>query len=476
MQEALKAKANLNILRRHARWVSLSLRIFDFTLILFSGCLAFFVKFGLGAFPSALYLGVMVLGAFLGLFSFQFLGVYSPFRGRKLVQQLRELCIAWLWMTLLLAFLMFFTKTGEVFSRAWLFEWMFLGWALSFLSRFFLAWGLSFFRERGYNSRSVVILGSGALAERVAEKLDQDRAMGYQLVCFLDREVLLKDKNLVEISGHPVNPIPENLELFLAENKIDEVWIAVPLESFSWLKELMHQLRFSTVNIKIIPDIFELNLVNHSIGDLGGMPVINLRSTPMQGFSRVVKSIEDKVLASLILLGISPLLMGIAIAVKLSSKGPVFYRQERVSLNNKPFMMLKFRSMPIDAEAKVGAVWAKPGENRATKVGAFLRKTSLDELPQFINVLKGDMSIVGPRPERPVFIEKFKEEIPGYMQKHMVKAGITGWAQVNGWRGSTDLQKRVEYDLFYIEHWSLWFDLKIIFLTIFKGFLNKNAY
>ena len=476
MQEALKAKANLNILKKHARWVSLSLRIFDFTLILFSGYLAFFVKFGLGAFPSALYLGVMVLGAFLGLFSFQFLGVYSPFRGRKLVQQLRELCIAWLWMTLLLAFLMFFTKTGEVFSRAWLFEWMFLGWALSFLSRFFLAWGLSFFRERGYNSRSVVILGSGALAERVAEKLDQDRAMGYQLVCFLDREVLLKDKNLVEISGHPVSPIPENLELFLAENKIDEVWIAVPLESFSWLKELMHQLRFSTVNIKIIPDIFELNLVNHSIGDLGGMPVINLRSTPMQGFSRVVKSIEDKVLASLILLGISPLLMGIAIAVKLSSKGPVFYRQERVSLNNKPFMMLKFRSMPIDAEAKVGAVWAKPGENRATKVGAFLRKTSLDELPQFINVLKGDMSIVGPRPERPVFIEKFKEEIPGYMQKHMVKAGITGWAQVNGWRGSTDLQKRVEYDLFYIEHWSLWFDLKIIFLTIFKGFLNKNAY
>ncbi|HEY0334200.1 MAG TPA: exopolysaccharide biosynthesis polyprenyl glycosylphosphotransferase, partial [Stenotrophomonas sp.] len=181
-------------------------------------------------------------------------------------------------------------------------------------------------------------------------------------------------------------------------------------------------------------------------------------------------------LAGLILMAISPLMLVLAAAVKLSSPGPVFYRQERMSWNNKTFWMLKFRSMPVDAEQGTGAVWAKAGECRATRVGAFLRKTSLDELPQFLNVLKGDMSIVGPRPERPVFVHKFKQEIPAYMKKHMVKAGITGWAQVNGWRGSTDLCKRIECDLFYIENWSLWFDIKIVFLTLFKGFVHRNAY
>jgi Sugar transferases involved in lipopolysaccharide synthesis len=169
-------------------------------------------------------------------------------------------------------------------------------------------------------------------------------------------------------------------------------------------------------------------------------------------------------------------MLAIALAVKLSSPGPVFYRQERISWNNRPFQMLKFRSMPVDAEQATGAVWARAGEHRATRVGAFLRRTSLDELPQFINVLRGEMSIVGPRPERPVFVHQFKHAIPDYMKKHMVKAGITGWAQVNGWRGSTDLAKRIECDIHYIQNWSLWFDLKIIVLTLFKGFVHKNAY
>ncbi len=196
----------------------------------------------------------------------------------------------------------------------------------------------------------------------------------------------------------------------------------------------------------------------------------------MQGHARLLKAVEDRALAAGILLMIAPLMAMIAVAVKLSSPGPVFYRQERMSWNNRTFQMLKFRSMPVDAETGSGAVWAKAGENRATRVGAFLRRTSLDELPQFINVLKGDMSIVGPRPERPVFVHKFKHEIPAYMKKHMVKAGITGWAQVNGWRGSTDLHKRIECDLFYIENWSLWFDIKIVIMTLFKGFVHKNAY
>ncbi len=209
---------------------------------------------------------------------------------------------------------------------------------------------------------------------------------------------------------------------------------------------------------------------------MAGFPVLNITESPMFGLNRVIKFLEDKIIAGIILVLISPLLLIISLGVKLSSPGPVFYRQERVSWNSKPFMMMKFLSMPIDSESKTGAVWTKSGEDRATIFGAFLRRTSLDELPQFLDVLKGNMSIVGPQLESPVFVDQFKEEVPRYMKKHIMKAGITGWAQVNGWRGNTDLHKRIEYDLYYIDNWSLWFDIKIIFLMLFKGFVHKNAY
>jgi putative colanic acid biosynthesis UDP-glucose lipid carrier transferase len=336
---------------------------------------------------------------------------------------------------------------------------MVLGFFLSLVSHAALWGGLKFLRSKGFNIRRVVLIGSRELVTQVCEKLSHEKSMGYEVIQMWE-----------------VSQIPENFEAWWSVNHPDEIWMVVSLAELAGLQDRLTLFRFSTANIRIIPDLSGLNLLNYSMGQLQGMPVLTLRSTPMQGMNRVIKSVEDKVISGLIVLMISPVLLAIALAVKLSSPGPIFYRQDRVSLNNKPFQMLKFRSMPVDAESTTGAVWAKPGETRATKVGAFLRKTSLDELPQFLNVLKGDMSIVGPRPERPMLIEKFKQEIPGYMQKHMVKAGITGWAQINGWRGNTDLKKRIEYDLYYIEHWSLWFDLKIIFLTLFKGFVNKNAY
>jgi putative colanic acid biosynthesis UDP-glucose lipid carrier transferase len=209
---------------------------------------------------------------------------------------------------------------------------------------------------------------------------------------------------------------------------------------------------------------------------VAGIPTLDVSVSPLHGVNRYIKEIEDRLLALIALLLISPLMLIIALGVKLSSPGPVFYKQERVGWNNRRFVILKFRSMPVDAEANSGAVWAKPGEKRATRFGSFLRKTSLDELPQLINVLRGDMSLVGPRPERPDFVEVFKDQVPNYMKKHMVKAGITGWAQVNGWRGDTDLNQRIEHDLYYIQHWSIWFDLEIALRTVFTGFVNKNAY
>jgi putative colanic acid biosynthesis UDP-glucose lipid carrier transferase len=239
---------------------------------------------------------------------------------------------------------------------------------------------------------------------------------------------------------------------------------------------ILDELKHSTVGVRYLVDVFAFKLAHKRITDVAGIPMLDIELSPMEGTSRYLKAIEDRGLALLLLVLFGPLMLLAAIGIKLSSPGPVFFRQERVSWNNRPFMMLKFRSMPVDAEAGTGPKWAAPGEHRATRLGALLRKTSLDELPQLINVLKGEMSIVGPRPERPCFVDSFKDRIPNYMKKHMMKAGITGWAQVNGWRGDTDLSKRIEHDLFYIDNWSVWFDLRIAFLTVFRGFINKNAY
>jgi putative colanic acid biosynthesis UDP-glucose lipid carrier transferase len=209
--------------------------------------------------------------------------------------------------------------------------------------------------------------------------------------------------------------------------------------------------------------------------EVAGLPVISLTETPMSGVNRMVKAVEDYAFASLILAVASPLMLLIAIGVKLSSSGPVLYRQERVTWNGERFSMLKFRTMPVDAEAASGPVWMRQGERRATPIGRLLRRTSLDELPQLINVLKGEMSLVGPRPERPEFVERFRQQIPGYMQKHLVKAGITGWAQVNDLRGDSGLEQRIQYDLYYIDNWSLWFDLRILVLTLWHILKSHNA-
>jgi putative colanic acid biosynthesis UDP-glucose lipid carrier transferase len=225
-----------------------------------------------------------------------------------------------------------------------------------------------------------------------------------------------------------------------------------------------------------VPDIFNFALLNHSMTEVAGLPVINLAESPLSGVNRAIKGAEDFVLSLLLLVILSPLMLLIAVGVKLSSPGPAFYAQQRVTWNGRRFMMRKFRTMPVDAEVTTGPVWSGPGERRSTPFGAFLRRASLDELPQLLNVLQGDMSLVGPRPERPEFVEQFRQQIPGYMQKHLVKAGITGWAQVNDLRGDTDLTRRIEYDLYYIDNWSLMFDLRILCLTLWHILTSRNAH
>ncbi|TAK76999.1 MAG: undecaprenyl-phosphate glucose phosphotransferase, partial [Gammaproteobacteria bacterium] len=376
---------------------------------------------------------------------------------------------------MLLAGAAFITKTGEAYSREW-FGWWGLFAVLSLIScRGCLLLFLRLMRLYGWNERRVIVIGVGEMGIKLINTMQQSLWTGFRIIAIFDDAP--EDKPSL-IGGIKVERTPDDINHYIASmhGSIDEIWLAFPLREEVRAKALLYQLRHQPLTIRFALDILGVDFSQRSIAELAGFPVLNICTTPMVGMNRIVKAIEDRLLASFILLLISPLFILIALAVKMSSPGPIFYRQKRVGWSGKEFEMLKFRTMPVGAESNTGPVWAKEGENRATKVGAFLRRTSLDELPQFINVLFGDMSIVGPRPERMYFVEQFKEQIPRYMHKHLMKAGITGWAQVNGWRGNTSLEKRIEYDLYYIENWSLLFDVKIIFLTVFRGFVNKNAY
>lgn len=362
-------------------------------------------------------------------------------------------------------------KLAEDFSRLWLVLWFVItGLAL-------IGWRLAAFavlkrlRTSGYNHKHIVIVGAGRLGQAIVSKIEASPWSGFEVAAFFDDDATKIGSSIKGIGVLSAN----DLSMWLESHANDEIWFALPLRAEPRLQQLLNDLRHTTANIRYVPNLSGLRLLNHAPREVLGFSMLDLSVSPMsEPMSRLLKAIEDKLIASLILLLISPIMLLLAIGVKLSSSGPIFYRQQRVGLNGKVFEMLKFRSMPVDVE-KEGVQWGSAAAKTNTWFGAFIRKTSLDELPQFINVLKGDMSIVGPRPERPMFVDQFKDEIPGYMQKHMVKAGITGWAQVHGWRGDTCLKTRIEFDLWYIENWSLWLDINIIMMTLFKGFINPNA-
>ena len=268
----------------------------------------------------------------------------------------------------------------------------------------------------------------------------------------------------------------EMLSSILKKNSIDQVYLAIPSDTQGEVDRIMNTLSIYPVDIRIIPDVSQYMILRSEAEIFDGLPIVTLQASPLYGWSLIIKRGMDITLCTFALALSSPLMIAIALAIGLTSPGPIFYRQTRMGLDGRSFSMLKFRSMRVDAEQKTGAVWAKTDDNRRTSIGKILRRTSLDELPQCFNVLKGEMSLVGPRPERPELIEQCRAGIPTYILRQKMKAGMTGWAQVNGWRGQTSLEKRVEYDLYYIEHWTPWLDLKIIALTVIKGFVNRNAY
>jgi Undecaprenyl-phosphate glucose phosphotransferase len=325
----------------------------------------------------------------------------------------------------------------------------------------------------GVGLKKVLIAGSSELGRLVADKILEHRELGYQIVGFVDDKA---PGDHLGYRGLPLLGTIDEAGEIAARESIDHLYVALPPEQHVRMLELLEIASRECVDIKVVPDLLQVIALRARLEDLDGVPVININDVPLQGFNSLVKRATDIAISTVGLLILAIPFGIIAGLVRLTSLGPVFYRQERMGLDGKPFTILKFRSMLDDAERETGPVWARANDPRVTAFGRFLRRSNLDELPQLWNVLRGDMSIVGPRPERPHFVAQFKHRIPQYMLRHKVKAGLTGWAQVNGWRGNTPLEKRIEYDLYYIENWSVRLDLKIIWLTLVKGFFHKHAY
>ena len=359
------------------------------------------------------------------------------------------------------------------FSREMLFIFFVINVLAEIGMRMFVRLVLHFMRKSGFNMKHILFVGYSRAAESYIDRIRAFPQWGYQIGGILDDNV----EAGTNYNGALVLGKTDKLNELLAENSFDEIAITLGLNEYSKLEKIVNACEKSGVHTQFVPDYNKIIPSKPYTEDLLGLPIINIRYVPLSNtFNALVKRAFDIVCSFLGIVLLSPLLIIISILVKCTSKGPLIFKQERVGLRNEKFMMYKFRSMEVQDESEEKTAWTVKGDPRVTKFGKFLRRTSLDELPQLFNILKGEMSIVGPRPERPFFVEQFKEEIPRYMVKHQVRPGLTGWAQVNGYRGDTSIRKRIECDLYYIENWTFGFDIKIMFLTIFKGFVNKNAY
>ena len=344
---------------------------------------------------------------------------------------------------------------------------------LMVFERSFIRSFLMSIRTKGYNQKHILLIGYSRAAEGYIDRVKKNPEWGYNIRGILDDH---KERGYC-YNGVKVIGTIANLHMILEMNVLDEIAITLSIKEYEHLEAIVNDCEKSGVHTKFIPDYNNFIPTIPYIEDLQGLPVINIRHVPLTELHNAyIKRIVDIFGALFGIILFSPVMLITAILVKLTDGGPIIYSQERVGLHNKPFKMYKFRSMAVQKPSEEKSKWTTPNDPRVTGVGRFIRKTSIDETPQFFNVLKGNMSLVGPRPERPFYVEKFREEIPHYMIKHQVRPGLTGWAQVNGFRGDTSIQKRIDHDLYYIENWTLGFDFKIMFLTIFKGFINKNAY
>lgn len=431
---------------------------------------------GHGVLPPQVYFAALIPIVPAYLLLYWAFHLYEPKRTHSKRAELWHICQACAVGLMLLTSILFaFRRSGYFgnFSTRMLVAFSIIDITLTTIERFGIRYILSRLRRKGFNQKHVMLVGFSDASDQFIDACRRNPDWGYHIYGIVD--------DIAEVGegykGVRVVGRISELEHILAQNTIDEIAITLPLAAYAKLDGIVHVCEKSGVHTKFIPDY---NNIIHSkpvTEDMDGLPVINIRNVPLTDPVKATAKRAVDICGALVgIVLFSPIMLVVATLIKLTSPGPIIFKQERVGLHNKPFMMYKFRSMVQQTEADEKKGWTVPGDPRVTRVGRFIRKTSIDEFPQFFNVLAGQMSLIGPRPERTQFVEMFKEEIPRYMIKHQVRPGMTGWAQVNGLRGDTSIYERVKYDIWYIENWTMSLDVKILFLTIFKGFVNKNAY
>ncbi|MBL4753669.1 MAG: undecaprenyl-phosphate glucose phosphotransferase [Flavobacteriales bacterium] len=462
------------MIRPHHSKLVFVFRLIDSTLIFMSLYMAMQI-YGIGISEQYFLLGIISVASF-SVFS-EGLRVYSSLRGASLREIAIPVVINWSLVVFACLGLAYFTKVSSDFSRVVVGIWLLLTPVVLVTFRILSKLALSHIRKNGYNSRTVAIVGAEEQGNRLASYIEQTPSLGLKLLGFFDnrREDKRTPPNLVKPIIGNFNDAIERAK----SGEIDLIYLAISLKGQERSIEIIDKLKDTTVSVHLVPDFFVYDLLHSRWANIGSIPTISVFESPFMSVHGWLKRVEDIVLSSLILVLIALPMMAIAIGIKLTSPGPVIFKQRRYGLDGKAIRIWKFRSMTTSDDGDT-VVQAKKNDTRVTKFGAFLRRTSLDELPQFINVLRGEMSIVGPRPHAVAHNEEYRKLISGYMLRHKVPPGITGWAQINGWRGETDtlekMEKRIEYDLWYIRSWSLFLDIKIIAKTIFKGFKSQNAY
>lgn len=464
------------MLRSHHHFFRLLFQLTDGVTVIVAWALAYLVRFQLQPSwlpfaeveaPAREYIVVAFALVLIWYLSLQINGAYKSWRASKVGLEILTIMKA-----SSLAFVVFVALqhfvARESLSRATLGLFFVFATVGLVFTRIVLRSTLHQLRRRGWNQRHLIIVGDGALADSIESRLKLRPELGFKSAGFVCVSGISKtQKKLGELS---------ELGSILNSTEPDVVIISLRNQDGSQLDGILKELGNHNVSVRIVPDVSHYSILGFEVEEFEGLPVIAINESPLQGWNRVLKRVSDIVYALSALVIFSIPMTVIALLIRFGSRGPILYSQERMGLDGRVFKMWKFRSMRTDAEVQSGAVWAQANDSRVTWIGRILRKTSLDELPQLFNVLVGDMSCVGPRPERPVFVDQFKSQIPGYMLRHKVKAGMTGWAQINGFRGNTSLEGRIQFDLYYITNWSLGLDLKIMFMTIFKGFVSPHAY
>lgn len=476
---------------RQARALTLFHIVLDSLLGMGAFALAYAIRFETGLFatpkgqpPFEQYFVLMPLIGLAIPLTFYVQGAYRFRRNRRVVDDFFAVFVGTLLTVALSLFVTLYIQvyvatdaardTGayEVSRLAWgIFVVLNIG--LTFASRDLIR---RFLRRRyaaGIGLRRVLIAGTQDLARHVADRFLQHAEFGYQVVGFLDDAA---GGDRIGYRGLPLLGTLGDAAEVIGRERIDQLYVALPVEQHVRTLNLIEVANRECIDVKVIPDFLQFVTLRARLEELDGIPLINVNDVPLRGFNSVVKRVMDVAVSAAALVALALPMAAIAAAIRLTSSGPALYWQERMGLDGRPFMLLKFRSMYENAEENTGPIWARDNDPRGTPLGRFLRRSGLDELPQFWNVLRGDMSVVGPRPERPFFVDQFKARVPQYMLRHKVKAGITGWAQVNGWRGNTSIEKRIEYDLHYIENWSITLDLKIMLLTVVHLSWHRHAY